>query len=205
MLQIQKRPNAINIPHTEKDIYNKKLKRLQEQTGHIFENIKECFDFLLDSHISGEIAEKSNEIVPKSETPEPQEAAESPDNAVILSDNLEYTIEVLNRLTDFTDTIEELKDSDTAARIDFCVILAQNPPQSTPAPIELGEHELIFSLTEQPRRSKQKKKDILQEINIRRNAKFNTDESMSETLNALLFQDSTILNYDRAVYTGFYK
>ncbi len=180
MVQIKSRSNTINVNPNEIDGFNEILSQIQIKAGIEFSNLREIFNFLTDSYIS------PPEII--ADAPAESSTQEIED----------LTSKLAETEAEFISVFEELQ----AAKVEISTLKSQPAPPASPSN-DLGEFQLILSLTPARNRTPEKKLEILREINKRRNAKFQTAESISDTINVLIFQDATIFNFDRSTYTGF--
>lgn len=198
MFQIEKRGNTINFNEKEWDEINAKLKTAQEIVGEDHLNVKSVFLALLERVIT----EKSREI---EKEPIIEKVEIIPENALILPENSEDN-EFRNNVNLMLKKFPELQEEfDWFKTFDFAVKSALNEPEikEITKELELGPFDFLVTLTDEPKRPKERKLAILEKIQVYREAKYGVKEEIPQIIEKLTFTEGSIFDVSGEYKTGF--
>ncbi len=205
MFQITKRTNPINYNPAEIEQINEQLRAVQETTGEEFTTIKEVFNKMLSLFLNAEIPE--SKIIEKEVIPE---------NILILDESYEKSKEISNRLKSIVHEDSETTNTsiadDVQSLIDLyeksneSLLLSEENPKTVEVikevPIDLKENQMIITITDETKRSADRKIQVLDLVVSNRARKGFANETRETVAEKLIFSKGALLNPEGDVYTG---
>lgn len=200
MFQLQSRNANITYGNDAREIINQRIQAYQEKTGKTFSSIKELFETLLSNALSDE---STNDSKNQKET--------SNDFTLLTFTNEADFIEFTSEITSFKKKAMMAESLTDVEVLSEAMILAVKEPEIKEiekeviktVPQELESNQILITLSNDKMGTAENKLILLDEIQKRRNKKFNQLEPIPELCEKLIFNDNSIFNLGGEFFTGF--